>query len=139
MLSLTVSDTVFQWYMLGWTNIIVRRVKSGWLKAEIGGSLKLNCAGSGSVLTFKIQDLQYSESIDQLINDSNYLNICSCAQSVESAKRYVARTLHFFYGTPPVEGELFVAATIVPTDLGTTESHLYTTCSSNRRLTLSKT
>tara|TARA_A200000113_G_C8662029_1_gene289454 strand:+ start:97 stop:516 length:420 start_codon:yes stop_codon:yes gene_type:complete len=139
MLSLTVSDTVFQWYMLGWTNIIVRRVKGGWCRAEKGDSLKLNSAGSGSVLTFQVEDLQYSDSIDQLINDSNYLKICSCAQSVESAKRYVARTLHFFYGSPPVEGELFVSATIVPTDLGTTESHLYTTCSSNRRLTLSKT
>jgi hypothetical protein len=39
--------------------------------------------------------------------------------------------MHFIYGTPPVEGEMFVAAQISPTQLGTTESYLHTSKNSS--------
>jgi hypothetical protein len=131
MLSLTVSDIVYQWYIIGWCDIVVRRVKSGWTKAKVGDNLKINSVGSGTSMKFEIKSLQYSNTIDNLVKGDNYLKICSTAASVASAKHYVAKTMHFIYGTPPVEGEMFVAAQISPTQLGTTESYLYTSKNSS--------
>ena len=94
MLSLMLSDELYQWYALGWADMLVRESKGGWKKVRLGQHIRVDSDGSGGTTWMIVTNIVRADTIPELISKYNYMSIYPRSTSVQNTCTFTERVIH---------------------------------------------
>ena len=133
MLSLMLSDQVYQWYVLGWANMLVRKFKGGWQNVRVGQHIRTDSDGSGATSWLTVTSVTHADTIPELVNKYNYMQIYPRPTGVGNTCMYIGRMIHGTYtDTTHVEGGYVLVGVELASILEASESELDQTSGSTK-------
>jgi len=127
------SDQVYQWYVLGWANMMIRESKGGWQRVHIGQHIRTDSDGSGATSWMTVNSVMRANTIPELVTKYNCMMIYPRSTGVGNTCTYVERMIHGTCVTPPhVEGGYVLVGLGPASILEASESELDQTSGSTK-------
>lgn len=133
MLSLMLGDQIYQWYVLGWANMLIRKSKGGWQRVRVGQHIRTDSDGSGATSWMTVTSVTRACTIPELVNKYNYMQIYPRSTGVGNTCTYVERMIHGIYHSSTHVEEEYVLVGVEPASiLEASESELDQTSGSTK-------
>ena len=91
--SVYMSDRSFRPTKFGWMKYIIRKTTPKWCSVSVGDYIHVKGDSSSDDLVVQVEEVAETSEINEIINSTNYLQVCPWACSVSMARQALSISL----------------------------------------------